>query len=144
LEFLELFRGYINTSTHIGGGWWLFRGVDCCLLVVMLKEKTKKKEIRFRDLSPFLSFVLSYLVILVKPKGLGIKDSKKKNPQSSKDQLQAKKKEIRFRNLYFSLSLPLFFFLSYLVIGGENRGKFGGKVTNTTHTHTHTHTHTFY
>ena len=101
----------------------MFRVVDCCLLVVMLKEKTKKKEIRFRDLSPFLSFVLSYLVILVKPKGLGIKDSKNKNPQSSKDQLQAKKKEIRFKGS-LALSLPLSLFFSDLVhlVRGRNQG----------------------
>jgi hypothetical protein len=60
VEFWELFRGYINARTLIGGiGSWLFEGVGFDLLVVLLKEATRRKKIRFRDslsLSPSLSF----------------------------------------------------------------------------------------
>lgn len=51
LEFLEFFRGYVNTMAPIGG-------VGYSLLVAGVKENTRKKEIRFRDLylSPPSSF----------------------------------------------------------------------------------------
>jgi hypothetical protein len=45
------------------GGYWLFRGVGCGLLVVMLKEETKGNKLDPGiSLSP-LSFVLSSLVM---------------------------------------------------------------------------------
>lgn len=43
LEFWEFFRGYVNTRAPIGE-------VGYSLLVAGVKEDTRKKEIRFRDL----------------------------------------------------------------------------------------------
>jgi hypothetical protein len=47
LEFWELFRKYINVRALRGrvGGCWLFRGIGCGLLVVVLKEETRKNPI---------------------------------------------------------------------------------------------------
>jgi hypothetical protein len=60
LEFWELFGGYINARVPIGGisGCWSFKGIGCGLLVAMLKEETKRKEIRFRDLYISLASIL--------------------------------------------------------------------------------------
>jgi hypothetical protein len=52
------FRGYINTRALVGrvGGWWSFRAVLCSLLVVMLKDETRR-----RKLDSDLSLSLLYL-----------------------------------------------------------------------------------
>ena len=75
---------------------WFFGGVDCYFLVVVLKEEAKGKKLDSGNLikkldylllSPPLSFFL-YLVIEIETEGSReIKGGKKKNPQSSKDQL---------------------------------------------------------
>ena len=45
LEFWELFRGYINARalSGVAGGCWWFSWVGCGMLVVVLKEETKRK-----------------------------------------------------------------------------------------------------
>ena len=67
---------------------WLFGEVGCGLLIAMVKEETEGEKldsgIFLIPLSP-LSLFLSYLVLRDEPSG--IKSRKKKNPQSSKDQL---------------------------------------------------------
>lgn len=56
----KFFRGYINARTLLGvGGWWLFRGVVCSLLVVVLREETEGKKL---DPGISLSSILLYLL----------------------------------------------------------------------------------
>ena len=45
MEFWELFRGYINARalSGVAGGCWWFSWVGCGMLVVVLKEETKRK-----------------------------------------------------------------------------------------------------
>lgn len=94
MKFWELFRGYINARALKGrvGSWWLFKGVGCSLLIVVVKEETKAKKLDAgTSLSPSLpspSYSVSHLVI-----GAGSSRDKggggKENPQSRKDKLQS-------------------------------------------------------
>ena len=95
---LGTFQRGINLKALRGrvGGCWLFREVGCGLLIAMVKEKIKDSVIHslslsLSPLSPSLSlsfsFFLSYLVLGDKTGAGMIKGWRKKNLQSSKDQL---------------------------------------------------------
>lgn len=81
---------YKHTHTHTWrgevGGCWSFREVGCSFLVVLFKETRRKTLNSEMSISVYPLSFLSYLVIGSEAKE--IKDGNKKNPQSSKDQLQ--------------------------------------------------------
>jgi hypothetical protein len=66
LEFWEIFRGCVNGRAPLGGvgGCWVFKGVGCSLLIIMLKEETKGNRLYLEiSFSPPLFFIISCLVL---------------------------------------------------------------------------------